>query len=125
MRARGLTLIEVVASLVLLAVTVTALLASHARSMEQLTENRRHHLASELARELILTWQLDPEGSRDLMAGTFDDHKELRWTKRRAPRPVTARSALDEITLTIYRRDDKGNEEPVASYTWIERRDEG
>ena len=125
MRARGLTLIEVVASLVLLAVTVTALLASHARSMEQLTENRRLHLASELARELIVSWRLDPEASRDLTAGTFDDHKELRWTRRRAPRPVTARSALDEITLTIYRQDDRGNEEPVASYTWIERRDEG
>jgi Tfp pilus assembly protein PilV len=120
-RVRALTLIEVVASLVLLATAVTTLLAAQGRSLEQLRTARELATAAELARELITEQRLDPSQPLTDSEGLFASHSEWRWSRTVKPFAETADSALQIITLAIYRQDRLGVERMVTSYTWLEK----
>ena len=122
-RARALTLIEVVASLVLLATTATALLLAQGRSLEQLRAVREQHMASKLARELITHWKLEPPAPTTAMEGSFGARAGWRWTRHSQPYGLAKVKPLWQVTLTVHKRDHKG-ENAVSSYTWLEHVDE-
>lgn len=124
MRARALTLIEVVASLVLVATTVTALLAASGRSLEQLHSAREQQTASVLAKELINQWILEAPAEGEATEGHFHGYPGWRWTRQSAPYPWLTETTLEELTLTIHRLDGQGHDRVVAAYTWLERPDE-
>lgn len=119
-RARAISLIEVVASLVLVATTVTALLAAHGRSLEQLRATRQQQTAATLARELITEWQIDPLRHGAATQGEFESVQGWRWTRRIVPYPFARGLPLHEVTLRIYRIDANGQERALMTYTWIE-----
>ena len=121
---RALTLIEVVASLVLLAATATLLLTAQGRSLDQLRSIREQEIAAVLTHELIATWKLNPPGKHSATEGRWQSHAAWRWRRQLAPYPLTIRSVLQEVTLTLYRTDQEGNDVPVSTHTWLERPDE-
>ena len=124
MRAKGITLIEVVASLVLIATTVTVLLTAHARSLNQLQTTREQQVANGLAHELITAWKLDPTARHTNGEGRFVSHPGWRWRTATVPVASTHRLGLQEVTLTLYRTTDEGQEHLVSTYHWLERENE-
>lgn len=118
--ANALTLIEVVAALVLVATSVTALLAAQGRSLAQLRQARAPETTATLARELITQWRLEPLVVPP-SEGEFLGQPTWRWT-REVTLPTDGRlSELQEVVLSIHRRDDRGVERTIASYTWLEK----
>ena len=124
MHARGLTLIEVVASLLLVGPTVTSLLVAVAGSFEQLRTTRQRETASVLAGELITQWKLDPTAAGAAAQGRFESHPAWRWVRVSQPCPAAGAGALNETTLRIYQSDEHGNDQVVATYTWLEKHDD-
>jgi type II secretory pathway pseudopilin PulG len=120
-RVRALTLIEVVASLALLATAVATLLAAQGRSLEQLRTARELETAATLARELITEQRLDPSPPLTDSEGLFASHSDWRWSRTVKPLAETGDSALQTITLAIYRKDALGVERVVTSYVWLEK----
>ncbi len=77
-RARGISLIEVVASLLLIATTATALLVAHRRSFQQLEVTIRQETAASLAGELIASWKIEPPEPEANVAGCIESHPSWR-----------------------------------------------
>ncbi len=118
--ARGLSLIEVVAALVLLSGCAVMLLTAQGRSLDQLRAVRTQETAAGLARELIASWKLDPTVELPL-EGYFESTPGWRWERQVRWYSTGAHGSLQEITLTVYRTKLDREEEAVARYTWIER----
>lgn len=120
--ARGLSLIEVVAALVLLAGCAVTLLTAQGRSLDQLRAVRTQETAADLARELITSWKLDPTADLPL-EGYFESTPGWRWERQECWYATGSQGNLQEVALTIYRPQSKGmgEEEALASYSWIER----
>ena len=121
---RAFTLIEVVASLVLLATTVTALLTTNGRSLEQLRAIREQETASSLAHEWIAIWKLNDTKDHLPMEGRFENHPGWRWPQSVKPYEPTYKLTINEITLTIYHQQPEKPERVVTHYTWLEAVDE-
>lgn len=121
MRAKGLSLIEVVVSLVLIGTTATMLLTAHSRSLEQLRATSNSETASILARELITQWKLEPPDETSPMDGRFESHPKWGWAGESVPYPSQGQSELQQVTLTIHRTDQRGFDQIVVTYTWLER----
>lgn len=80
--ARGVTLIEVVAALALVAGTVTALLLAHGRSIRQATfADERERVAADVE-ELIIGWTLHDVDVRAPANGTFAAMPDWTWQRR-------------------------------------------
>lgn len=120
----ALTLIEVVASLVLLATTVTALLATHSRSLQQLTNINQQETAASLAQELITEWQLDESESEPPPEGNFKHKPGWRWVRDVIPYEPTYTNKINQITLKLFYQRDHEESEIVTRITWLERVDE-
>lgn len=118
--ASALTLIEVVAALTLVATSVTALLAAQGRSLEQLRSAQELETAATLARELIIQWRLDPLVVPPL-EGEFIENPKWRWRRKVGATTDHRATDLQEIMLTIYRRDNRGVEQRITSYIWLEK----
>ena len=118
MRARGLSLIEVVASLVLIATVVTSLLVAHARSIEQVKATRLLETADRMTHELMASWWVEAPGEGPWIEGRFEDLPGWHWTRAVRPYDAPNHEDLNEITLTIF-----GNVSavPMGTYTWLER----
>ncbi|MCK6464034.1 MAG: hypothetical protein L6Q93_04185 [Phycisphaerae bacterium] len=112
-RSRGLSLVEVLASLTLIAGTMTALLLAQARSLRQLAATRQGTEAHTLAEELILTWKADP--SSVTAQGEFN--AALRWVREESPSWRTSTRELQEIRLRVYGDD---GDAVLAEYVWLE-----
>ena len=119
-RRRGLTLIEVVASLVLVATTVSALLLAQSRSLQQLSATRHQERAAALANDLIRGWKVAPVTQGQTVEGTFESQPGWRWRREIQPSPDSRHLNLIDVTLAIYRLDGTGRERVIARYTWIE-----
>lgn len=121
-RARGLTLIEVVAALVILAVTTTALTVAHARSLEQLRVLRHQETAAMLAEEWLAARALEDLPAVESSSGTFEHQPGWRWALAGGPwLPDDGGPALVQRSLEIYRARSEAGEELVRRYTWLER----
>ncbi len=122
-QTKALSLIEVVASLVLLATTATGLLAAHGKSLEQLAATRRQETAAILARQLVTAWKIDPPAPVSTMEGRLEGNTSWRWTQTMVPYSTHIDARIQEMTVTIYHTDERGNERCVAAYSWLERLD--
>ena len=118
MRARGLSLIEVVASLVLIATVVTSLLAAHARSLAQVKATRLRETADRATHELIASWAVETPGERLWIEGRFADLPGWHWTRAVRPYDPPNHEDLNEVTLTIYA---EVSTTAMGTYTWLER----
>ena len=124
LRARSLSLIEVVASLVLIATTITLLLSAHSRSLKQLSTVRHQSSAAGLAQNLIADWKIHPPPKAMDTQGLFEGRPDWRWRRVIQPFAGGPRNNLQEITLTIFRTDQRSDAQIAATYTWLERSDD-
>ncbi len=79
-RTSGLTLVEVVISIVLLSTLLTGMLVAHSRHIRQMTKARQIRRATELADELIATWFSSDEPFAGGIQGVFAADSEFYWT---------------------------------------------
>ncbi len=123
-QAKALSLIEVVAALVLLATTVTLLLAAHTKSLEQLRTLRDRELSDVLANKLIASWKTQPPDWTVPAEGSFPAQPSWRWQRRAEPR-AWLETLLWEVTLTINKTNEFGLRHEVSLYVWLERISDG
>jgi Tfp pilus assembly protein PilV len=119
-RRSGLTLIEVVASLTLLAVTTVALLQAQNQALIQLRANQDQEIAAGLAHELITSWRIKTAERPEQGEGRFDDQPGWSWRLDSRPCSLAQTLPLEEFQLVINRRDSDGGVKTVARYQWIE-----
>lgn len=81
-RPAGLTLIEVVASIVLLATVLTGMVIAKSRHTRQLALSQRISAAVRAADELIATWHLSSEGVPVDQTGSIAGDHLLQWRTR-------------------------------------------
>lgn len=118
MRRRGLTLIEVVAALVLLAGVVSSLLLAQGRLLGQWRGLAEQEQASQLARELLAEWKLTPPTTAE---EEFEGHSGWRWTRRESATVLVGDPAVREVILEIHHRSADGAERTVATYRWLRK----
>lgn len=123
-RRRGLTLIEVVASLVLISLAASTALTVFSRSLTQSRGAQRLVQASALARELIAGWRLDPPEDAGPLEGSWPDAPA--WSYRRTDVRIGGSDArpIRQCTLAVYHLDETGARRAIATYTWLERSDD-
>jgi Tfp pilus assembly protein PilV len=121
MRVRGLTLIEVVAALVLMAGVVSALLLAQGRLLGKLRGIEEQELASHLAREIIAQWKLERPTATQ---GEVEEYPGWRWIRQESTTLLVRDPLVREVTLQIVHRTADGAERTVASYQWLEKKDE-
>ena len=119
-KERGLSLIEVVASLVLLATVVTSLLLAQSRSLAQLRATREREKADVLAGELLTAWKIEPREWPAHEEGGFDGDSSWRWARTSRPYPLTRGLALRQVAVRLWHRDATG-ERVVRELIWLER----
>lgn len=115
----GLTLIEVVAAITLLATTVTALLAVQSRSLAQLHAAHQREKAASLATDLVARCRcgaLEPTGE-----GIFANDPGWSWTRSALPYTDATTTDLMQVTLTVSHTDVHGAATEVIRYVWLER----
>lgn len=115
---KGLSLIEVLASLTLIAGAMTALLLAQSRSVRQLAATRRSAQTHDLAEALILQWRADPQPIAP-KEGRSDRDPRMRWVRAVTPFESGGRE-LQEVRLRVFTLDDKGDECVSAEYLWWE-----
>lgn len=81
-RPAGLTLIEVVASVVLLATVLTGMVIAKSRHTRQLALSQRISTAVRAADELIATWHLSSDGVPVDRTGSIAGDESLHWRTR-------------------------------------------
>lgn len=114
-RHKGLSLVEVLAALTLIAGTMTALLLAQAASLRQLAATRKAAEAHRRAEQLILGWKVDPASVTP--EGAFDG-STLYWLREEAPSWLSASRELREVRLRVYGRDAQDG--VLAEYVWLE-----
>ncbi len=120
---RALSLIEVVASLALLATTATVLLFAQGRSLDQLRATRDQEAATDLAREWLADWKLQAEGQKSSLPldGQFGSHPAWHWRRQVTPYLSAEPSRLVEMQLSVFQTDGRGRSKLVAAFHWIEK----
>ena len=123
-RRRGLTLIEVVASLVLISLAASTALTVFSRSLSQSRGAKRLVQANAMARELIVRWRVDPSRDSRIFEGSWPDSPD--WSYRRTDVRIGGSDAhpIRHCTLAVYHLDETGARRAVTTYTWLERSDE-
>jgi Tfp pilus assembly protein PilV len=119
--SHGLTLVEVLAALVLLAGTVTAMLLTQAEALRQESATANQHTAAGVAEALIQSWRLGGNDVTVPAEGMFQSHAGWAW--KRTVGPFAGKGAVEllRIRLTIVRHDDASPAQTVAEYEWLER----
>ncbi len=118
----GVTLVEVLAALVLLAGCVTVLLLAQARAWQQQAANAEQRQAAALAEPLILEWRRSGQDIGWSGEADFEDRPGWSWQCTAEPIHVTEEedSAMTRVQLTITVQDPGADRRAVATYTWLE-----
>lgn len=100
-RRAALSLIEVVASLVILGSAVTTLLAAYARNMANVKEAERQLVAHEIARELIAQWRVDEVDLTVSAQGAASNAAGWSWRRWAEPISLADAANLRQITVEV------------------------
>ena len=119
-RDRALSLVEVLASIMLVGGSVTGMLVVQARGMAELKEGRLALQADELAKEKLHEWQLTGEPLPESKTGGFSNLQ--RWTWRRESERAIIAPNLEStvVTLTLIRAGDRWERPWTRKYRWLE-----
>ena len=118
-RRRALTLIEVVASLLILGGSITALMVAQSNSLASLQDSRLQLAAQQMAKELIANWRIENEALTVPASGTVPD--SAHWTWRRVAERVSVNegvSVMEIILELVYTRPDRQAPSWIREYRW-------
>jgi hypothetical protein len=121
-RARGLSLVEVVAALLILGGAITVMLVAQSRAFIGLKSSHLELTALHLAKDLIATWDIEKPDAVQSASGTFP--KEEGWSWRRSSRPLADEdmSGMVEITLELCFAGRESQKKPrCRKYVWLAR----
>jgi type II secretion system protein I len=119
---QGMTLVEVLAALALLGVSVETLLWAQTRVIESVKNAEIRSVAAMAAEELIAEWELNEIDVREPDEGAIPG-KGWSWHRDSRPRLVTEGVELIEVRLAISRSVET-NIETLVEFTWLEVLDE-
>lgn len=117
---RGLTLIEVIASLVIVGTCVSAMLVAQGDSLRRLADCDRQLMARNLAHELIAGWKLDGEDLRQPEAGQLEEFDGWCWRRSANEYEIIERITGTEITLCIEKCPGRATTSTWSRcYSWL------
>ena len=119
MHSRGLSLVEVVAAIVLLAGTVTPLILSQSKASQQYATARNLTSASSLAQELTYRWRLEEINTSTPAQGVFEDTPNWSWQRTSSVYSNVGSITVLEVTLEIKLLSERDSQ-TVVSYSWLE-----
>jgi len=121
--ARALSLVEVLASIVIIGGAVTTMLVAQSNSIATLKTARLESQADDFARNLIARWRLNSEDVSAIASGEIPGQQ--RWTWRRQSEPFHAGEKVQAtlIMLTIVRAGSHAEAPWVRRYQWLEARE--
>ncbi len=123
-RRRGLTLIEVVAAIVILGSSVTAMLMARANNLGQLSDARRQMTARAIAQELIAEWRLAKVDLTAPASGSVEGEPGWSWRRSVESARLPGNLQGQDVRLEIIRVNDAANMELWSrSFHWIVRHD--
>ena len=119
-KSRGaLSLIEVLASLLILGGSVTIALVAQSNSLVALENSRLQLIAQHAAKELIATWTTEDEILTEPACGTLPDTPHWTWCRASQRVSVSNGVAVMEITLRLLNAHPNHQAAPwVREYRW-------
>ena len=119
-RKRGaITLIEVVASLVLLGSAVTTMLVAQANAVQTVAESKFYLEARAIASNLIAEWRITTVDVTQPGQDGVTDVPDWSWRRSTVPRASDEQPKVVEIVLEILHRDPDSWIERRAEYRWL------
>jgi type II secretion system protein I len=114
----GLTLVEVLAALALLAGAVTTLLLTQSRTLQQQTTSRQQCEASRLAEALLQQWQLEGEDLSLPGEGDFSNQSGWSWRRSVGEQSTGDSTRLLRVHLEIICAQAT-ERQTVVEYEWL------
>ncbi|MEM7456249.1 MAG: type II secretion system protein [Planctomycetota bacterium] len=103
--SKGLTLVEVIVSITLLATLLTGMLIAHSRHIRQLTLSRQTAAASRLADELLASWFKSGQPFPGNETGVLGDDGQYVWvSKWRAGGTDNPRWQTRVVSVEVFHR---------------------
>jgi hypothetical protein len=118
-RRPALTLIDVVAALVLLAVVLPALFAAQGRALEQLAALRDRNHAATMIQEMLVQWELSQVDVTQPAEGIFPGAPDWTWSRTVQRQAVGADGELLRIRVVASRRDHPSGPGTTVAYEWL------
>lgn len=112
-RARGLSLIEVVVGMAILAMFLTAIFLSQARLTKQSAIACKKADAICAVNELLATWAMDWQTLPTDDNGTIAGHEHLQWTTRLTDTSELEKLGLQKVELIVTDSTLAENTEPL------------
>lgn len=115
-----MTLVEVIASLVILGGSVTAMLVAQSASLDQMSTARRQLIARHEAQELIAVWRLSDADLSASANGAIEGLPGWSWRRSAERLNVTQEAELLEVTLEMVFQDPDGRSAAwVRPFRWL------
>ena len=116
---RALTLIEVVAALLILGGSVTAVMVAQSNSLASLQNSRLQLAAQHMAKELIANWRIENEALTIPAAGPVPD--SAHWTWKRTAERVSLNEGVSVTAIIlelVYTYPDGQGRSWIREYRW-------
>lgn len=120
-RRRGLTLIEVLASLTILGGAGVSMLLAQASAIDALHESALQIVAQRLARELKCSWDIDEVDQTTAASGAVEGYPEWKWVRSAETFLLTDAHAAIHVTLRMI-HETQGYHQSIAwtrEYHWL------
>lgn len=117
---RGLTLIEVVASLVLISLAASTALSAYTRSLDQWRSTKDLAAANDYAQELMTQWRLERPEALGFLVGSKPEDTEWSYRRTSVRAGGTDECPMLQHTLDVYHASKSIAPHDVATFTWVE-----
>lgn len=118
---RALSLVEVLASVMIIGGAVTTMLVAQSRGIAAMQNGRFEMQARDLAKEVLVEWQQKNDTLADLVSGRFDGMQRWSWRRTSEKTTIAPKIEATMVTLTLIRAGD-GRERPwIREFRWLEQ----
>jgi len=117
---RGVTLVEILAALSIVGVSITTVLVAQAKCLQHLQVSGLELTSRQVANELLATWHLEQEDITVESGGDIDLLEGWSWSRSAHGIVIAEGVQLTEVTLEVIYRDPDGRAAPwVRPYSWL------
>ena len=109
---QGLTLVEVLTSVVLLSTLLVGMLTAYSKLVRQIDRAEKLNIAVKITDQLLADWFRSPGRLAEYRQGQFEGHDEFQWRLTRRQAGSDSQYGAQILVLNVFHRDD---EKPVLS----------